>query len=122
LFKADHYTLNCVQPHPWRFLIATSGIDNVIRFWEPATTALKRLAERDFPDEIEDRDKTSNIYDVIKQNRKQVPENIWENLFNTMGIEIPSNDLGEPNAEVSEERAADDSEDSYPVTIRCRNM
>lgn len=35
LFKADEYSVNTVQCHPNRLLIATSGIDNVIRFWEP---------------------------------------------------------------------------------------
>lgn len=37
LFKADHYTVNCVQPHPSRFLIASSGIESVVRFWEPVS-------------------------------------------------------------------------------------
>lgn len=35
-WKADEHILNCVQPHPSRCLLATSGIDNVVRLWEPA--------------------------------------------------------------------------------------
>lgn len=34
-FEADRNILNCVQPHPSIFLLATSGIEHVIRFWEP---------------------------------------------------------------------------------------
>lgn len=34
-FKADNNILNCVQPHPSCCLLATSGIERVIRFWEP---------------------------------------------------------------------------------------
>lgn len=41
MFKADEYSVNCVQCHPNRFLIATSGIDPVIRFWEPARVKFK---------------------------------------------------------------------------------
>ena len=35
MFAADDDILNIVQPHPDKFLIATSGIENCIRFWEP---------------------------------------------------------------------------------------
>lgn len=35
LFHADDYSVNCIQSHPRRLLLATSGIENVIRFWEP---------------------------------------------------------------------------------------
>ncbi|TKR92902.1 hypothetical protein L596_007468 [Steinernema carpocapsae] len=35
MFEADSHIVNVVQPHPERCLLATSGIDNVIRFWEP---------------------------------------------------------------------------------------
>lgn len=34
-FEADSNILNCVQPHPSVMLLATSGIEHVIRFWEP---------------------------------------------------------------------------------------
>ncbi|CAI4230031.1 unnamed protein product [Auanema sp. JU1783] len=34
-FYADEEILNIVQPHPSKFMLATSGIENVIRFWEP---------------------------------------------------------------------------------------
>lgn len=34
-FEADMNILNCVQPHPSILLLATSGIEHVIRFWQP---------------------------------------------------------------------------------------
>uniref|UniRef100_A0AC34RSY6 Uncharacterized protein n=1 Tax=Panagrolaimus sp. JU765 TaxID=591449 RepID=A0AC34RSY6_9BILA len=35
LLKADDHVVNCAAPHPNLPLIATSGIENVIRFWSP---------------------------------------------------------------------------------------
>ncbi|XP_058129120.1 WD and tetratricopeptide repeats protein 1-like [Anopheles ziemanni] len=34
-YKADELIVNCVQPHPYVCLLATSGIDNEIRLWTP---------------------------------------------------------------------------------------
>ncbi|VDO20986.1 unnamed protein product [Haemonchus placei] len=34
-WSADQSILNIVQPHPNQFLLATSGIEEVIRFWQP---------------------------------------------------------------------------------------
>lgn len=33
--KADCSIVNCVQPHPSEFMIATSGIDNEVKLWAP---------------------------------------------------------------------------------------
>lgn len=35
IWKADNSILNIVQPHPDAFLLATSGIDEEIRLWQP---------------------------------------------------------------------------------------
>lgn len=35
VYKADTTILNCVQPHPYVCLLATSGIDHEIRLWSP---------------------------------------------------------------------------------------
>lgn len=32
---ADADILNCVQPHPFDFMLATSGIEHTVRIWEP---------------------------------------------------------------------------------------
>ncbi|KAK6029533.1 tetratricopeptide repeat protein, partial [Ostertagia ostertagi] len=34
-WNADQSILNIVQPHPTQFMLATSGIEEVIRFWQP---------------------------------------------------------------------------------------
>ncbi|CAH8674056.1 unnamed protein product [Schistosoma rodhaini] len=35
ILKADSSTVNCVQPHPSICLLASSGIDSVVRLWSP---------------------------------------------------------------------------------------
>uniref|UniRef100_A0A5K3FDZ4 WD_REPEATS_REGION domain-containing protein n=1 Tax=Mesocestoides corti TaxID=53468 RepID=A0A5K3FDZ4_MESCO len=35
VLRADSSTVNCVQPHPFTCLIASSGIDSVVRIWSP---------------------------------------------------------------------------------------
>uniref|UniRef100_A0A182P8N9 WD and tetratricopeptide repeats protein 1 n=1 Tax=Anopheles epiroticus TaxID=199890 RepID=A0A182P8N9_9DIPT len=35
VFQADELIVNCVQPHPYMCLLATSGIDHEVRLWSP---------------------------------------------------------------------------------------
>ena len=35
VLKADEDVVNCVQPHPTLPLLATSGIESVVRLWSP---------------------------------------------------------------------------------------
>ena len=35
LLEADRHVVNCVQPHPFEPLIATSGIDYNVKLWSP---------------------------------------------------------------------------------------
>ena len=35
LLEADHHVVNCVQPHPYLPILATSGIDYDVKLWAP---------------------------------------------------------------------------------------
>lgn len=35
LLTADSHVVNCVQPHPTRPILATSGIDHNVKLWSP---------------------------------------------------------------------------------------
>ncbi|EAT49000.1 AAEL000008-PA, partial [Aedes aegypti] len=35
IYQADELIVNCVQPHPYECLLATSGIDHEVRLWSP---------------------------------------------------------------------------------------
>jgi len=35
ILKGDTSIVNCLQPHPSEFMLATSGIDNEVKLWTP---------------------------------------------------------------------------------------
>lgn len=35
LLEADHHVVNCLQPHPYLPILATSGIDYDVKLWAP---------------------------------------------------------------------------------------
>lgn len=35
LLVADSHVVNCIQPHPSRPLLATSGVDHNVKLWSP---------------------------------------------------------------------------------------
>jgi len=35
ILKGDSSIVNCLQPHPSEFMLATSGIDNEVKLWTP---------------------------------------------------------------------------------------
>ncbi|CAI8022976.1 DDB1- and CUL4-associated factor 6 [Geodia barretti] len=47
MFTADTYVVNCVQPHPSAYLIATSGIDYNVKLWEPVADQEASLSDLD---------------------------------------------------------------------------
>ena len=38
--EADRHVVNCVQPHPYEPLIASSGIDYNVKLWAPISNDL----------------------------------------------------------------------------------
>lgn len=41
VLRGDEHIVNCLQPHPSTCLLATSGIDRVIRLWSPLPEVLQ---------------------------------------------------------------------------------
>uniref|UniRef100_A0A183BIB1 WD_REPEATS_REGION domain-containing protein n=1 Tax=Globodera pallida TaxID=36090 RepID=A0A183BIB1_GLOPA len=117
----DHYTVNCCQPHPQRCLIASSGIDDVIRFWEPASTQLKQSTEEGFPEEAERRN-ISEFYELMKRNRRvRTPELVWEQLLNSVGLGLFQIDsTREDEAGENDENGGGPEEAAH--VIQCQQM
>ena len=53
VWKADENIVNIVQPHPTQVMLATSGIDDEIRLWEP------------LGQDVEDERRVTNIWDRL---------------------------------------------------------
>jgi WD and tetratricopeptide repeats protein 1 len=50
VLSADKSIVNCVQPHPFCCLVATSGIDHEIRLWSPQPEDASRSLKADHVD------------------------------------------------------------------------
>uniref|UniRef100_A0A914YRY3 Uncharacterized protein n=1 Tax=Panagrolaimus superbus TaxID=310955 RepID=A0A914YRY3_9BILA len=69
LLKADNKILNCVTPHPTAPLIASSGIENVIKFWTPFENS-NELSHKLLPEDSDiwqRRDDTSEMDEIVSQ-------------------------------------------------------
>lgn len=41
VLRGDESIVNCLQPHPFTCMLATSGIDSVVRIWSPLPQVFK---------------------------------------------------------------------------------
>ncbi|XP_064405164.1 DDB1- and CUL4-associated factor 6-like isoform X2 [Halichondria panicea] len=60
MLEADSHVVNCIQPHPHAYLLATSGIDYDVKLWEPTA---------DVPCCLDNKE------DVVKRNETMLREN-----------------------------------------------
>lgn len=44
VLRGDESIVNCLQPHPFTCLLASSGIDSAVRIWSPLPQVLTSLA------------------------------------------------------------------------------
>ncbi|CAL8100295.1 unnamed protein product [Calicophoron daubneyi] len=80
ILQADSSTVNCVQPHPSICLLASSGIDSVVRLWSPLS---------------EDSDQTHVIKDYVgaaERNQRRSVRDPLESMLLNMGYRIPGID------------------------------
>lgn len=45
VYKGDMAIVNCIQPHPFYCMLATSGIDNEVRIWTPQSDDASYVAK-----------------------------------------------------------------------------
>ncbi|XP_060852695.1 DDB1- and CUL4-associated factor 6-like [Rhopalosiphum padi] len=55
LLMADTHVVNCIQPHPSRPLLATSGVDHNVKLWSPI--CIDRMFYQSFAKELVERNK-----------------------------------------------------------------
>jgi len=55
LLNADSHVVNCIQPHPSKFILATSGVDHNVKLWSPL------CADNNFSQVFADEVKLPNI-------------------------------------------------------------
>ncbi|KAL0275580.1 UNVERIFIED_CONTAM: hypothetical protein PYX00_003392 [Menopon gallinae] len=79
VLKGDDSVVNCLQPHPTSCLLATSGIDPVVRLWSP-------LPE----DGTKNERVVLNLDDAALANQKRMNSDPFEVMLMNMGFRIAS--------------------------------
>ncbi|KOC65400.1 WD and tetratricopeptide repeats protein 1 [Habropoda laboriosa] len=103
VLRGDERIVNCLQPHPSTCLLATSGIDPVVRLWSP-------LPEDGSVNERE----ILNLEDAASANQIRMNSDPFEVTLMNMGYRFPVQ-----QAELNED--GDDNEDqSYVQPLNCR--
>ncbi|EJW86723.1 hypothetical protein WUBG_02367 [Wuchereria bancrofti] len=84
-FEADMNILNCVQPHPSILLLATSGIEHVIRFWEPLHENFQR-------DSRETGRELHRLTALSAANQKRMHTGIFDMVVASIGLAVQGGD------------------------------
>lgn len=100
ILQADESIVNCIQWHPETCILATSGIESVIKLWEPCSTADPRTVD--------------DIYKVCKSNQTRMRMDPFEIMLMRMGLRM-GQPIPEGNMIIQDEEVIIQSESS-----RCR--
>ena len=105
ILHADDSIVNCVQWHPHAAMLATSGIENVIRLWEPK------------PPDHEPIRVESNVVQVCKKNQARIKVDPFELML--MGLRMMEDPSGQINLQ---ENIVVRTQEEYfiPNTQQCR--
>ena len=104
--EGDAHVVNCVRPHPFDFVLATSGIDYDVKLWRPV------LEEAEFDEEA-----AKSIVDVNNQMLEETRDTVTVPALAVVQIlrqMARRNQEAAPPAAIAVENAADssDSEES----------
>ncbi|KAI4489570.1 hypothetical protein M0802_011007 [Mischocyttarus mexicanus] len=106
ILRGDDRIVNCLQPHPSTCLLATSGIDPVIRLWSP------------LPEDgvINDRE-IKNLEDAASANQIRMNRDPFELMLINMGYRLPFRqpEDNEPNEEID-----DQNDQPFIHPLNCR--
>ena len=109
--QGDESIVNCVQWHPQSAMLATSGIENVVRLWQPGTDNSKLV---------------DTLFRTGKANQQRMRMDPFEIMLMRMGLRMAmiGNDLhggGAAAAAAESERPQDNSGAFYvEQSGRCR--
>ena len=98
ILKGDESIVNCLQPHPTGCLLATSGIDPVVRLWSPQAENVEETGdERRVPD--------NEFGQVAKDNQRRMKTDPFEVMMMNLGYTV------------RDAAGSDDSEGEYAGVI-----
>lgn len=71
IYEADSTIVNCVQPHPFACMLATSGIDDAVRLWSPCDPRKDDTADED-ADEYDETGEPRRAAEVANSNQQRM--------------------------------------------------
>ncbi|XP_039314625.1 WD and tetratricopeptide repeats protein 1 isoform X3 [Solenopsis invicta] len=104
VLRGDERIVNCLQPHPSMCLLATSGIDPVIRLWSP------------WPEDgsVNERE-IQNLDDAASANQIRMNSDPFELMLMNMGYRFPV-----PQHEFSDEDSEEQHDQPITQALNCR--
>ena len=98
-WQGDESIVNCLQPHPTTCLVATSGIDPVVRLWSPRCVESSDVAPHTIPYHARDKE----VEGLVRANQKRMNTDPLEEMLRTMGyrpnmVDIVSDDDDDDHA------------------------
>ena len=80
MLEGDESIVNCIQWHPRAAMMATSGIENVIRLWEPRTGVGNRESRC-----------VADVAKVVQANQTRMKMDPFEDMLMRMGLRMMQN-------------------------------
>ena len=106
VMRGDEQIVNCLQTHPSIGLLATSGIDPVVKLWAA------------LPEDGRENERTVTDLDTaMNENQRIMHTDPLEALLLGIGYRYRSGRGGEGSANAND---GDDSDDSNPASVQCR--
>eukprot|EP00794_Sanderia_malayensis_P000171 gene171-783_t len=99
-WHGDESIVNCLQPHPTFCLLATSGIDPVVRLWAP----------RSKEDATKDPRREKELEGLVRANQKRMNADPLEVMLMNMGY----------RARIDGDRESDSEDEASDNTVQCR--
>lgn len=99
-WQGDDSIVNCLQPHPTSCLVATSGLDPVVRLWSPRPVDGSTMDVR-----------AKEVEGLARANQRRMNTDPLEEMLRAMGYR-PVNDGN------SDEDGADDDDETEPMQCR----
>lgn len=103
-WQGDEAIVNCVQPHPATCMIASSGLDPVVRLWSPRPV-----------DESQEDSRGKEVEVLARCNQKRMNTDPFEEMLRSMGYR--TRDMNDENNE-DDENATNSDDD--PQQMQCR--
>lgn len=99
VINGDDSIVNCVQPHPSQLLLATSGIDPVIRLWSPRAENHDRTVGYASAKAHTDKSHIASIDKIAADNQKRMRSDPLEIMLMNMGMRLGAVGGGESGDE-----------------------